>query len=575
MTVARIFRLFTCGTALTLALGAGEAYAQIEAQTGSADPGRASEQFRDHLSIPQLGPDIQVKQTGLIGAPEGAENIKFRFGGLQVDGNDVYKPSALAPIYQDKIGQEISLADLYRMANDITLKYRNDGYVLTQVVVPPQTIESGLPRVQVVEGYIDQVQVQAGDGEGEIALDTIRRYAAQINNGKALNIKDMERQLLLINDLPGVRARSVISPSTTTPGAADLLIIVERKPYDAMLTADNFGSRYLGEWQFGGAGTLNSLLGMNEAISAQVAYAPGTGYELIYGGVGYEQPIGPWGTRLGAFVSKTNTDPGYDLEQFDVRGKADLYSINVTHPFIRTRNENLKGRFAFDWRDVKNSNNIEPDARKDEIRALRTGLQYDFLDTLMGLAFNSLDLEISKGLSIFGASEKGDDNMSRPDGDPQFTKAELEVQRLQRLTNSVNLQLTGKGQLSNGALLSSEEFGVGGVYSGRGYDPSEIVGDEGVSGQVELQWNNPITLDTNAVDKVQFYTFFDIGRVWNDDATTNDDKRESLASTGVGARVNFANDIQAGLGVAFPLTRRVESDDERDPRLYLNVSKKF
>ncbi len=564
-----------CVSAVALCLMATPANAQPDPQAGVADPGRASEEFRDQLSMPQLSPDIQIKQMELLGAPAGADNIVFRFGGLQVEGNSTYSREELAAIYKDKIGQDITLSDLYRIANEITLKYRNDGYVLTQVVVPPQTIESGLPRVQVVEGYIDNVTVQADEGEGAIALDTIRSYAGQINKGGALNIKDMERQLLLINDLPGVRARSVISPSTTTPGAADLLVIVERKPFDALVTADNFGSRFLGEWQLGGAATLNSLLGMNEAISAQVAYAPGTGYELVYGGVGYEQPIGPWGTRIGAFVSKTNTDPGYTLSQFDVRGKADLYSINVTHPFIRTRNENLKGRFTFDWRDVKNSNNIEPDARKDEIRAARAGLQYDFLDTVLGLAFNRVDLEVSKGLSVFGASKEGDANMSRPDADPQFVKAELELQRLQRVTNSVNVQLTGKGQLSDGPLLSSEEFGVGGVYSGRGYDPSEIVGDEGVSGQVEVQWNNPIQPDGQIVQKYQLYTFFDIGRVWNDDATTSDDKRDSLAATGIGARVNFASDLQAGVGVALPLTRRVESDDDRDPRLYLNVSKKF
>src|SRR5690606_28306281 len=109
---------------------------------------------------------------------------------------------------------------------------------------------------------------------------------------------------------------------------------------------------------------------------------------------------------------------------------------------IRTRNENLKGRLAFDWRDVTTSNNIEPDRREDQIRALRAQMQYDFLDTLLGVAVNRVDLELSQGLDILGASDEGDANLSRPDGDPQFSKAELELQRLQRLTGAVNVQLT-------------------------------------------------------------------------------------------------------------------------------------
>jgi len=353
-----------------------------------------------------------------------------------------------------------------------------------------------------------------------------------------------------------------------------MLIIIERDPFDALISADNFGSRYLGQWAFSGVTNFNSLLGLNELISVQAVYAPGSGYELLYGGVGYEQPIGSAGTRIGAMVSITDTEPGHGLEEFDVRGRGNLYSLYATHPFIRSRNENLKGTLTFDWRDVESRNIVEP-TREDNIRAVRAGLQYDFLDTLIGVAVNSVNLKISKGLNIFGASEEGDANMSRSQADPQFTKAELGVQRLQRLSGSVNLQLTGKAQIASNALPSSEEMGVGGVYSGRGYDPSEIVGDHGISGQAELQWNNPITLDMPAVERLQLYTFLDAGRVWNEDATTAADERASLVSTGVGARVNLAHDVQAGIGVAFPLTRRVESEDDRDPRLYLNFSKKF
>lgn len=568
-----IVKHMMCVSAVALCLGISPASAQLEQQTGVADPGRISEDMRDQISMPQVGPDIQVKEMELIGAPEGSEKITFRFGGLNLEGNDVYSSSDLASIYQDRIGETITLADLYSIANQITLKYRNDGYILTQVVVPPQTIDSGIVRLQVVEGYIDQVLIQA-ESESASELKTIEGYAGQIANGGALNIKSMERELLLINDLPGVKARAIISPSQTTAGAADMLIIVTRKPFDALLTADNFGSRFLGQWTLGAVATANSLLNQNEALSAQVAYAPGSGYELLYGAVSYEQPVGKYGTRVGGLVSATDTDPGFQLRQFDVRGHANLYSINVTHPFIRSRNTNLTGRLLFDWRDVRSSNNVEL-TRKDHIRAARAGLKYDFLDMLLGVAVNSIDLQISQGLNIMGASDEGDANMTRDDGDPQFTKAELHIQRLQRVTNSVNVQLSAKGQISSDALLSSEEFGVGGIYSGRGYDPSEIVGDDGVSSQLEVQWNNPFSAPTGAIEKYQLYSFFDIGRVWNDDPTTADDKRESLASTGLGARVNFTNDIQAGVGVAFPLTRRIEAENDRDPRFYLNASKKF
>ena len=105
-------------------------------------------------------------------------------------------------------------------------------------------------------------------------------------------------------------------------------------------------------------------------------------------------------------------------------------------------------------------------------------------------------------------------NLTRDLADPQATKLEAEIQRLQRVTNNVNVLLAARGQIASNALLSSEEFAVGGINSGRGYDPSEITGDHGISGKVELQWNNPIAFTgQNFVESYQLFGFYDIGRV--------------------------------------------------------------
>jgi hemolysin activation/secretion protein len=154
---------------------------------------------------------------------------------------------------------------------------------LTQVVIPPQTIDNGIVRFQIVEGFIDTIDIQAPKNESESALKLIRKYADGISGSTAVNIAQLERGLLLINDLPGVSARSILSPSETTPGAADLLVIIERDTFDSIVTTDNFGSRYLGAVQLGTAATYRSLFGVNDSITAQMVYAPGTGYELLFG----------------------------------------------------------------------------------------------------------------------------------------------------------------------------------------------------------------------------------------------------------------------------------------------------
>jgi hemolysin activation/secretion protein len=466
----------------------------------------------------------------------------------------------------------VSLADVYGISTTLTNKYRNEGYILTQIVVPPQTIEGGVVRLQVVEGFVDGITVEGNDQQS--ALQLVRKYASHIQTGKALNTRDLERYLLLIDDLPGVQARSILSPSKTVGGAADLRIIVERDPYDALLAIDNYGSRYLGPIQTTAAASANSYFGNNERITGQIVLAPdpNMGTELAFFSVGYDQPVWDNGTKVKVLLTHTSTEPGYTLDEFNVRGRSQFASVTLEHPFIRARAKNLYGHVTLDWRDVESRNILEP-TRHDRIRALRAGTRYEFLDTMLGVGINSLNIEFAQGLNIFGSSDEGDANLTRPLGDPQFTKVNAEIQRLQRVTSSVNLLVAARGQWANNALLSSEEFGVGGIGIGRGFDPSEVVGDDGVAGKIEVQWNKPYPW--NFVQDYQVYSFFDAGRVWNDDATTSSLKTDTLTSAGVGLRADFMEQTEAGVAVAFPLNRDVETKGDDDPTVYFNLSRRF
>jgi hemolysin activation/secretion protein len=566
-----------CLTYALAALFSLQAHAQTLPTTGAADAGRASEQFRPDIQIPGIeASTTSISAAPLLDAPEGSDEVYFTFGGLDIEGNKIYSDGELATLYQDKVGKDISVADLYAIANEISMQYRRDGFLLTQVFIPPQTIESGMPRVKVSEGIIGNIKIEVDDASDNLALAQIRGYAAKIKSESgAANIKYIERQLLLLNDLPGIKARSVLLPSKKEVGKTDIHILVDRKPYDAEIAIDNHGSRYLGPWTATANASVNSALGLNEKITVQTAFAPGGGYELLHGGISYHQNINAHGTKAGISLSRTKTDPGYTLSRFDVRGSADLYSLYVTHPFIRSREQNLYAGLNFDWRDVISKNNIDS-KREDNIRALRASATYDFQDRLLTSSASVIQLRLSKGLDVFGASEKGDKDMSRPRSNPEFTKIDAAFSRLQSITGNVNLQLRGQAQLASNAVPSSEEFGVGGISNGRGYDPSEILGDHGVAGQVELQWNTPVPIpEAPLLTGYQLYSFMDAGRVWNEDNTNRADKRNSVVSTGVGVNLYLKHDINVGLGVAVPLTRRVESKDGHDPRFYFNMSKQF
>lgn len=572
--------LFAASAAFILSGAAlSSAQAQQAEQTGIASPGRVEGQFAPEGMVPRHIPKIEVREMKEQGVPPGAEGISFFLSGITLDGVTVYKRGELESIYKDRIGATITLADLYGIASELTRKYRNDGYILTQVVVPPQTIDGGTPRLQIVEGYVASIRVQSTESDAEAQM--VKDYLSFIDTSgsEPLNVKTLERALLLTNDLPGMQARSVLSPSRTHPGGADLLVIVDRKQYDGMVGLDNFGTKFLGPIQLSGAGSLNSFMGYNERITAQLVTAPNIGSdfnrELDYVSLSYRQPVSRYGTTLELRHTRTYTDPGFTLREFDVKGKSNAVEATLYQPFIRTRALNFTGRAAFDYRNVDTKNNIVGDpTRRDRIRSVRLGGRLEFLENFFGVAYDVVDVELSRGIRFLGSSnDNGADALSRPFADPTPYKINAELQRLQHITDNVNLLLGLQGQIASDALLSSEEFGVGGMNYGRGYDPSEIIGDDGIAGKVELQWNRPMDIAT--LQDYQLYGFFDAGHVWDGDSAAAIDKVNTLTSTGFGIRADFTELTKAGLMVAVPLDRTPQTQNNEHPRIYVNINREF
>jgi len=173
--------------------------------------------------------------------------------------------------------------------------------------------------------------------------------------------------------------------------------------------------------------------------------------------------------------------------------------------------------------------------------------------------------------------------LSRRNGKYNFSKVNLEYSRLQYLsfiTPGLNILGSVIGQYAFSQLLSDEEFGVGGDEFGRVYDPSELTGDHGLAGKLELQWGqNTAFEDFEALTGYQLYVFYDLGAVWQIDSRAKalTSSRQSLASVGMGVRFNLWDNVSGLVEVATPLTRDVAARgaDGDEARVFFNVGARF
>ncbi len=164
------------------------------------------------------------------------EGLRFLLTAVAIEGVTVYRPDQLRPLYRDLLGREIALDAIFALAEAVTARYRNDGYTLSQAIVPPQTIRAGKVRLTVVEGFIDKVLVE-GKTRGRAGL--FRAWGEKIKASRPFQVAVLERYSLLANDLPGARVRAVLRPSEATPGAADLIFEVTHQTVEAAANLDN------------------------------------------------------------------------------------------------------------------------------------------------------------------------------------------------------------------------------------------------------------------------------------------------------------------------------------------------
>ncbi|MEZ0224040.1 MAG: ShlB/FhaC/HecB family hemolysin secretion/activation protein [Alphaproteobacteria bacterium] len=547
-----LMALLACGIS-------GSALAQ--AVPSSAEPSRVGGQIAPMAVAPSISGGAAVSSPGAVSAPDGADKIRLKLQQLIIEDMTAYTPAEVEPLYGSMIGKTVTLADVFGIAAALTAKYRNDGYILTQVILPPQTIDGGVVRMRVVEGYADRVMIE-GATRGNRAY--IQGYADRIKAAKPLNAAVLERYMLLMNDLPGLSARAVLSPAKT-PGASDIAIVVEQRPYSLFFQTDNRGSRYIGPLQLTAGAQLNNTFGLYEGLSFQAAVAP-DGWpdpEMTFGSLTWQQPVGHEGTRIDLNGSISATHPGFTLVPFDVNGIAHSAFLRLQHPFLRTRNISVTGNAKIDYLNSSRDDNLGLPATKDRVRSLRIGGTLQAADRWSGL--NALGAEVSKGLDILGASRKGDANISRALGDPQFMKVTADASRLQRLGGPFSLFVSATGQKSANTLLASEEFGVGGMTFGSAYDNSEITGEDGIAARAELRADN---LFSTPASLLQLYGFYDIGQVWDRDNAVVKDRIRSLASAGAGLRATITPNVSGNFEVAAPLTRPVQTTGNNNPRFF-------
>lgn len=500
-------------------------------------------------------------------AARGEEVASFVLRGVSFSGNTVYSGDDLTHVGRAPVGQSVRLSELEAIAQRVTEHYRKAGYVLAHALVPSQAIRDGMVELAVIEGRIKEVRVEIAPGT-PVPEDLIKSMLARVPVGQPLRQRQLESALLLASDVPGVTVQSSLEQGEEA-GTTNLLVEVgPSRRWDLSLDADNHGTKAIGEYRVGMLARIRSALQLGDSVDVRLMQS--SGGRLDSGRLGFETPLGAYGTRAGLSLSRVHYALGADFAQLGATGVAVVADASVTHPFVRLRNENLIGRVGFASKRLTDHLNAVGSRRQRDIRSGSIGLNYERRDDLLAGGYSSIGLTGSFGTLAFDAAADRDADQG-PGGRNtagQFARLIWQASRLQGLTARTSAFVGFAGQAASKNLDSSEKMTLGGPAAVRAYSPSEAVVDEGYVLNAEYR--------LLAVPDVTVSGFYDYGRgSYNHSPGPGEANSVSLGGVGLGLYWSGPWGVTLRSSLAWRTSGPGRVDNDRIPRLYAQIIKAF
>ena len=550
------------GAAATLAFAVARAVAQAQSTPQSRQElnpaGRTQMQAppaADLFSAPDAGP-----------CPLAENPAALTVTSVTLRGLESVPATELAPAYAAFLNRPDGDAGDLCKIRDAVAEALFDRGLLVRVEIPAQTIDGGAVTLEVIEARIANVTLRGDPGPAAPALE---RYAARLRGMAPFDIARVQRYILLASDVPGMQVRASVRPSTSGErGAVDLDLHVVRDEEEAIVNAQNLQARATGRWGFLGRYDLNARSRYGERTTL-VFYRTIKNEQWVAQGL-TEARFGSEGLVVRGGLAYGESHPGGSLKGLGLKSESLIGSVEAAYPLVRSRRKNIWLAGGVEVIDQTTSLGGAAKLIDDELRVAYVRAE---ADQTVYSGYRPILLRgqvgLRQGLNVFGATDKGDRLLSRAEARPSTWSLSAEGSILTMLTPTLAAYVEVSGQYADKPLAAYEEFSVGSLTVGRGYDPGYVTGDKALAASFELRGG---PYQPRAGLSVSPYAFFDIAHTSDHDRTGFS---QTLTSVGVGVQIPVRERWMLDVGYAQPLDKRAIDRSKPPGRLLVNFTARF
>jgi hemolysin activation/secretion protein len=479
---------------------------------------------------------------------------------FEVLGSTVFSPEELALATAEFTKRPISLTQVYQARSKITDLYLQNGYITSGAYIPPQTIQSGVVKIQVVEGKLEDIQVT---GTRRLNPNYVRSRLA-IATSAPLNRQRLLEALQVLQLNPLIQNVTAELSAGSQTGASLLEVkISEAKTFSSPITLDNGRSPSVGSFRRGLRLNEANLLGLGDGLS--LGYTNTDGSNSF--DASYTLPLNPRNGTLTFDYGTTSSnviEPAF--KSLDIESASGYYELTFRQPIVQTPTQEFalgltasRRESDISWILQRQNPSTPPsvlspgadEQGRTRVSALRFFQEWTSRNSREVIALRS---QFSLGIDVLNPTI----NQNLPDS--RFFAWQGQAQWVRLLAPETLLLLRLNTQLASTTLLPIEQIGLGGQDSVRGYRQDYLLTDNGTFVSAEVQV--PILRLPQIDSTLQVIPFVDFGIGWNTSGRENPDRinTNTLAAVGLGLRLSQGDRFTVRLDWGIPLVS-VNSND--------------
>lgn len=470
--------------------------------------------------------NVQIQGLQSDSVKTDINNKKIFIKDFTFSGNNVISSEILKDSISSYLNKELTYNQIQEVIAIVTKIYRDKGFFVARAYLEKQDLlkNNSVLNISILEGKYEEIKL---NNNSLVNTNFLEAVLDDVKSNEIINVDDIQKAILLINDKAGVKVSSASIEAGDTLGTSNLLLeTFPTKKIDGYVVADNYGSRYTGKNRVQALVNVNSPLNIGDKIT--VSGLVSNGADLKNGKLAYEIPLLSNGLKADFAYSRTDYDLVKEYKDLDADGNSNIFEAGVSYPIVLKTDESLWTKIKYYHKDFNDyMNNVQYEDKS--INSIVASLDYEknyFLGEFPSRLFSNLNLT-SGYLS----------NTSNVD-DGRYNKIDTYVSNEIAFSTifSLNTSLTAQKVLGNKNLDGSEDLSLGGAYGVKVYPDSEQSAENGYIFNAEWFTQLP---------NVKIYShkiglFYDIGDVYMENSSQDANfDRTTLQDMGVGYYSNY------------------------------------